>query len=58
MLSASLTFQPIELESDIVYRLLMSLSYWHVFLCNPNAGHKIESGADVVTKLDNRLTGM
>jgi hypothetical protein len=54
---SEVAFSQFELESDIVYRLLMSLGYRHVFLCNPNEGQKIESGADVSTKLDNRLTG-
>jgi hypothetical protein len=50
-------FSQFELESDIVYQLLMSLGYRHVFLCNPNEGQKFESGADVSTNLENRLTG-
>ena len=50
-------FSQFELESDILYQLVMSLGYRHVFLCNPNEGQNFESGADVSTNLEHRLTG-
>jgi hypothetical protein len=50
-------FTKFELESDIVDRMLRSLGCRDYFLCDPNAGQKTESGADVLTKLDGSLIG-
>ena len=50
-------FSKFDVESDVVWRMLSSLGYRQFFLCNPNAGQKVESGADVLTKLNDGLIG-
>jgi hypothetical protein len=46
-------FSKFEQERDIVARMLGSL----VSFSNPNEGKKVESGADVLAKLDDRVMG-